>query len=95
MAQEPFAKDRFGGLEELSTEPGKFFRLGKFGKRDLFVTPEGYGYLVLGINHIASVGFGNFREEPFTTKYDRNWDRFWKEHLGPQLRDSLAFERKA
>ena len=40
---------------------------------------------MLGINHIAAVGYKISTREPFTIKYRRDWNRFWEEYLGPQL----------
>ncbi|MEM1441588.1 MAG: hypothetical protein AAGF67_04565 [Verrucomicrobiota bacterium] len=86
-AEAPFSLDRFGGVESDTAEPGSYFRLGKLGDRAVFLTPEGNHYLALGINHISSIGGGRFRDEPFTIEYERDWERFWTEHLGPQLQD--------
>ncbi|MEM6916997.1 MAG: hypothetical protein AAF491_10575 [Verrucomicrobiota bacterium] len=86
-AKEPTKSDRFGGIRKLSGEATSFFRLGKIGARDVFFTPEGNAYLVLGINHISSIGSARFRDEPFTTEYGRDWNRYWNEYLGPQLLD--------
>ena len=86
-ADEPAEFDRFRGVEGPAAEGTGFFRLEKRGERDLLATPEGNLYLALGINHISAIGSGKFRDEPFTTEYGRDWERFWQECLGPQLHD--------
>ena len=47
--------DRYGGLRAVPSEPGKWFRLAQIGGRWLFVTPEGSGYVALGVNHIGAI----------------------------------------
>ncbi|MEM9480710.1 MAG: hypothetical protein AAGA58_13735 [Verrucomicrobiota bacterium] len=83
--KDAFEFDSYRGLKSVKSEATGFFRLENIGERSVFITPEGHGYLALGINHISSIGFPNFKDEPFTTQYGRDWNRFWNEHLGPQL----------
>ena len=80
-----FALDRFGGLKELSTKSAPFFRLAKFGKRDLLVTPDGHGFLALGINHIGSLA----KRVPGGIRIDgrEDWNQYWTNVLKPRFAD--------
>ena len=44
--------DRFGGFTGIQREASGFFRVEQVGGRWMFITPEGHGYMALGINHI-------------------------------------------
>ncbi len=82
-AQVQVSRDRFGGLTELSTTPGQFFRLEKFGNRDLLVTPEGHGFVALGINHISSLG--RPVEDGLQVKGNEGWEAYWETVLKDRL----------
>lgn len=58
VAGHPSRFDRYGGLRALPARASGWFRLGRFGARHLFVTPDGHGYFALGVNHLAAVGAG-------------------------------------
>ena len=76
--------DSYGGLRALKAEPSGWFRLGRVGDRDLLVTPEGHGYIALGVNHIGALASGG-ATSLFSTTYNRDWDRYFSEVLKPQL----------
>lgn len=44
--------DRFGGFTGIQREATGFFRVENVSGRWMFITPEGHGYLALGVNHI-------------------------------------------
>lgn len=46
--------DRFGGFLGMEREATGFFRVEKVGDRWMFITPEGHGYVAVGVNHIGS-----------------------------------------
>ena len=73
--KQAFRLDQFGGLKALATTPSPFFRLARFGERDFLVTPEGYGYVALGINHLSALSRasgGGLRG-----KSDSEWEDYW------------------
>ncbi len=47
-------KDRFGGCAEIRSEATGFFRVEEVEGRWWFITPDGHGFLSLGVNHIDS-----------------------------------------
>ncbi len=67
--------DSYGGLRTLKTEATGWFRVMRFGERDLFVTPEGHGYVALGVNHIGVMALGAGR------------DRYFLDTLKPRLEE--------
>lgn len=48
----PDLYDRFGGFKGIQREATGFFRVENVDGRWMFITPEGHGYLALGVNHI-------------------------------------------
>jgi hypothetical protein len=44
--------DRFGGFTGIRREASGFFRVEQVDGRWMFITPEGHGYIALGVNHI-------------------------------------------
>lgn len=82
---QPDRFDSFGGLSALKAKPTGVFRLDTFGKRDLFVTPEGHGFLALGINHLGTLGKGRDRSF-FATRFNRDWDNYFTQELKAQLK---------
>ena len=83
-ASRPPRFDRFGGLRTLKAKPSGWFRIGRFGNRDLFVSPDGHGYIALGVNHIGAVAQGG-PTALFSAHTNRDWDRYFAEVLKPQL----------
>jgi hypothetical protein len=47
------ALDRYGGTTAIRREATGFFRVEQINGRWLFVTPEGHGFLALGVNHVG------------------------------------------
>ena len=47
--------DRFGGNTTLTTEASGQFRLEQLRSRWWFISPEGHGMVVLGLNHISEM----------------------------------------
>jgi hypothetical protein len=45
--------DQYGGTLAIKREATGFFRIEKIENRWMFVTPEGHGYVALGVNHIG------------------------------------------
>ena len=46
--------DRYGGVRSIETEATGFFYIKQIEGRWMFVTPEGHGYIPLGVNHLKS-----------------------------------------
>lgn len=72
--------DKFGGLKIVLSRGTGFFRVEKVGRRWWFITPEGHGFLSLGVNHIDSSAL----------KYSDNLHA-WREKYG----DEETFLKKA
>lgn len=51
-AAPPDLYDRFGGFTGIQREATGFFRVEQVDGRWMFITPEGHGYVALGVNHI-------------------------------------------
>ena len=47
-------RDRFGGTTRVRSEATGFFRVEEIGGRWWFITPDGHGFLSVGVNHIDS-----------------------------------------
>jgi hypothetical protein len=48
--------DAYGGYVKLTSgHPSGYFRLDRINRRDYLVTPEGHGYVALGINHFHTM----------------------------------------
>lgn len=77
--------DAHRGLISVKGAATGFFHLEEINGRSMLVTPAGHGYLALGVNHLRVLASPSYRDEPFTTEFDRDWKRFWKSHLGPRL----------
>jgi hypothetical protein len=50
----PALADSFGGSDSIRVQASGWFRLEKMKNRLLFITPEGHGYLPIGLNHLRS-----------------------------------------
>ncbi|MEM9280938.1 MAG: hypothetical protein AAGA96_03865 [Verrucomicrobiota bacterium] len=74
--------DPYGGTKTLKTEPTGYFRLDEFSGRPLLVTPEGHGFIALGINHISSLE--RQIEGGIWLRNDDEWDSYWQNTLQPQ-----------
>lgn len=52
-------RDAYGGATTIKAKATGYFRLEEIGGRWFFITPEGHGYIPLGVNHLQSY-FGGF-----------------------------------
>jgi hypothetical protein len=50
--------DTYGGRLSLHREPTGWFRLARSGERHFFLTPDGNGFIALGVNHIGMLDRG-------------------------------------
>ena len=74
MAAEPLGVDQYGGIKALRGKATGVFHLEKVGKRDCLITPDGQGFLSLGVVHIGAI------KEPskidlFQDQYGGDWKR--------------------
>jgi hypothetical protein len=54
-AAEPLRVDQYGGIKALRGKATGVFHLERVGNRDCLVTPDGYGFLSLGVVHIGAI----------------------------------------
>ena len=50
-----FDTDAYGGMKTLKGKASKYFHLEKIDGRHCLVTPDGFGFITLGVNHIGAI----------------------------------------
>ena len=81
-------RDRYGGTRTIRADGTGFFRAEEIGGRWWLVTPEGHGFISVGMNHIDLAALKHadniyiFRE-----RYGSSTDRFIEEGVGQPLRE--------
>jgi hypothetical protein len=74
MAAEPLGVDPYGGIKALRGKATGVFHLEKVGSRDCLVTPDGYGFLSLGVVHIGAIREPS-KIDLFHDQYGGDWKR--------------------
>ena len=62
--------DLYGGATTLKSRSTGFFRLEQVAGRWFFITPEGHGYIPIGINHLGTYFARNENEPDLVNKHD-------------------------
>jgi hypothetical protein len=80
-------RDRFGGTKAVRSEATGYFRVQEIGGRWWFVTPEGHGFLSLGVNHMdmAALKYPD-NIHIFRERYGGDNDCFIREGIAEPLR---------
>lgn len=77
FAAEAPALDAYGGWMDIATKATGWFRIDTVGGRSLLVTPEGHGFVAIGINHLNTLRNPSQGEQDlFRSRYDGNWEKF-------------------
>lgn len=72
--------DAYGGWTDIKVKATGWFRLETIAGRPLLVTPEGHGFLALGINHFNTLrGRSEGEQDLFRERYGGDWERFASE----------------
>jgi len=76
--------DRFGGSQRIRREATGSFRIEKVGPRWMFVTPEGHGFVPLGVNHCGLLQTKDktlldYDKTAFFHRFGRDWPRVYDE----------------
>ena len=69
--------DGFGGWQDIRGDSTGFFHIETINDRSLLVTPDGHGFVALGVNHLGAIR--NNREgarDLFRDRYQRDWSSF-------------------
>lgn len=76
-AAEVSGLDAYGGWRDIVTKATGWFRLDTVEGRSLLVTPEGHGFLALGINHLSALRTpGKGEMDLFRSRFDGDWEKF-------------------
>ena len=76
-------RDAYGGWTDVKVAATGWFRLETVSGRSLLVTPEGHGFVALGINHFNTLkGRGEGERDLFQERYGGDWSRFAGELRG-------------
>lgn len=75
--------DKYGGVLSMKGSATGAFHLEKINGRHCLVTPDGHGFLSLGVNHISAIAHKS-DVDLFTEKYNRDWTR-----ISDAARDNL------
>jgi len=67
--------DRYGGALSMKGKATGAFHLEKINGRHCLVTPDGHGFLSLGVVHIVAIAQKS-KVDLFAKKYGRDWDKF-------------------
>ncbi len=69
--------DTFGGWSDVSGKTTGAFHIETINGRPLLITPDGHGFVALGVNHLGVIRFHG-PEEPdlFRKRYGGNWEKF-------------------
>lgn len=74
--------DAFGGWTDLKGRATGWFHLETFNGRTLLVTPDGHGFVALGVNHLNAVkAHGPAEPDLFQTRYGGDWGKYAAEVL--------------
>lgn len=71
-----YETDQYGGITSVKGEKTGFFHLEKINDREWFITPEGHGFVPVGISHI----YGNDSEVTVKEQYgfdQKKWVDAW------------------
>lgn len=79
--------DSYGGWIDVKATKTGWFHIEEINGRFLLITPEGHGFIALGVNHLSEIR-KNGPKEPnlFMTLYNNDWNKF-AEDLGNQYED--------
>jgi hypothetical protein len=81
-------RDRFGGTRAVRSQATGFFRVEKSGGRWWFFTPEGNGFISMGMNHFDLSALKHEDNiQIFRERYGGNNDRFIMEGIARPLRE--------
>lgn len=74
--------DQYGGWKDIRAKPTGAFHTKTINGRSLLITPEGHGFIALGVNHLGAIK-AHGKEEPdlFTKRYRGEWKAFAAEVL--------------
>lgn len=73
----PTSLDAYGGWTDVKATATGWFRLETISGRPLLVTPEGHGFVPLGINHFNTLrGRSEGERDLFRERYGGDWERF-------------------
>ncbi len=71
--------DEYGGWKDVRGESTGRFHIESIKGRDLLVTPDGHGFVALGVNHLGVVrSHGSHEPDIFADEYQSDWDQFSK-----------------
>jgi hypothetical protein len=74
--------DPYGGWMDIKGKATGSFHIETIGGRPLLITPDGHGFVALGVNHFSAIkDHGEGEPDLFTTKYGGDWSRFAAEVL--------------
>lgn len=73
-AVDEMAVDPYGGIKALRGKATGAFHLEKVGERDCLVTPDGHGFLSLGVVHIGAIQAPS-KIDLFHEQYGGDWKR--------------------
>jgi len=74
--------DAYGGWADIQGEATDAFHIEIVNGRHLLVTPDGHGFVALGVNHLGAVkSNGHDERDLFNQRYQDDWDKFAEEVL--------------
>lgn len=76
-AESAIPVDSHGGWTDVKLKATGWFRLETVSGRSLLVTPEGHGFVALGINHFNTLrGRSEGEQDLFRERYGGDWEKF-------------------
>ena len=74
--------DDYGGWTDISATATGVFYIETISGRHLLVTPDGHGFIALGVNHLGAIKtHGPAEADLFTERYQSDWQQFAREVL--------------
>ncbi len=88
MAAREYGLDRFGGNRQIKAEATGYFHVAQIGGRWWLVTPEGHGFISMGVNHfdLSALKYSD-NVHIFRERYDSSDEEYIRKGIAAPLRE--------